>query len=282
MRLANLGGRLHLVDAGGAIDVAKVSDGLFDSSPQAVFDRWDEFTAWVGRLGPDVERTTLEQADLGAPVPEPCQVFAVALNYAAHADESGFVKPDAPLVFTKFPSSITGPRTTVALPTETVDWEVELVVVIGRTSRRVSVTEAWDHVAGLCVGQDISERTSQHAGPVPQFSLAKSFPGFSPLGGELVTPDELVDRDDLKISCAIDGVEVQHGRTGQMIFPVAELVSYLSTVVTLKPGDLIFTGTPAGVGAGRIPPRYLREGEVLTSSIEGLGKLEQTFVAEGR
>jgi len=280
MRLANIDGRLALVVDGGAIDVAEASDGLFDSSPQRVFDEWDRFASWAERLDShQLEHQGMDGLSLRAPVPEPRQVFAVALNYPAHAEESGFVKPAAPLVFTKFPSSITGPRTTVTLPTDTVDWEVELVVVIGRTAKDVSPDSAWSHVAGLCVGQDLSERTSQHVGPVPQFSLAKSFPGFSPLGGVLVTPDELDDPDDLEISCSIDGAEVQRGRTSQMIFSVTELVVHLSSIVTLLPGDLVFTGTPAGVGAGRVPPRYLRPGERLLSRIEGLGEIEQTFVA---
>jgi 2,4-diketo-3-deoxy-L-fuconate hydrolase len=279
MRLANIDGRLALLFGDRAVDVAKASDGRFDAAPQLVFDQWDAFSAWARGLDPEhLEHQPLAGATIGAPVPEPRQVFAVALNYAAHADESGFVKPAAPLVFTKYPSSITGPTTTVTLPTDTVDWEVELVVVIGLAAKDVSAAEAWGHVAGLCVGQDLSERTSQHAGPVPQFSLAKSFPGFSPLGGVLVTPDELDDPDDLEISCSIDGEQVQGGRTGAMIFPVSDLIAYLSSIVTLRPGDLIFTGTPAGVGAGRVPPRYLRAGEKLVSRIEGLGELEQTFV----
>lgn len=282
MRLANHDGRLVLLLGDGAADLAKASDGRFGPTPHQVLDQWDEFRAWAQTLDPAVlDIQTADPTRVGPPVPEPRQVFAVGLNYAAHAEESGFVRPDAPLVFTKFPSSITGPTTHVALPTDTVDWEVELVVVIGRAATNVAVDTAWEHVAGLCVGQDLSERTSQHAGPVPQFSLAKSFPGFSPLGGVLVTPDEFADPDDLELSCSIDGEQVQHGRTSSMIFSVSELVAYLSSVVTLQPGDLIFTGTPAGVGAGRVPPRYLRAGEQLLSRIEGLGELQQTFVARG-
>jgi 2-keto-4-pentenoate hydratase/2-oxohepta-3-ene-1,7-dioic acid hydratase in catechol pathway len=195
--------------------------------------------------------------DLGPPVPAPRQVFAVGLNYDEHARESGFVRPAAPLVFTKYLSSLTGPVSTVELPTDTVDWEVELVAVIGREARHVSADE--------------------HAGPAPQFSLAKSFPGFSPTGPFLVTPDELDDPEDLALSCEVDGVVLQKGRTGQMIFPVRELIAYLSSIVTLHPGDLVFTGTPAGVGAGRTPALYLRPGQTLHSHIAGLGDLRQTF-----
>ena len=279
MRIANVDGRISLVHRGGVIDVEKASDGRFRADPQAVFDEWSEFRVWGAGLDPtSVEQVPYSATQLGPPVPAPRQIFAVGLNYAAHADESGFVRPAAPVVFPKYLSSLSGPISTVALPTATVDWEVELVAVIGRRASRVAADAAWDYVAGLTVGQDLSERTSQHTGPAPQFGLAKSFPGFSPTGPVLVTPDEFDDPDDLELAAAVDGETVQRGRTSQMIFSVAELVSYLSGIVTLLPGDLIFTGTPAGVGAGRTPPRYLRPGEVLRSQIAGIGELEQTFV----
>jgi 2-keto-4-pentenoate hydratase/2-oxohepta-3-ene-1,7-dioic acid hydratase in catechol pathway len=279
MRLANLDGRLVVLRENDAVDVEKLSNGRFGPDPQNVYDDWDAFTTWAA--GADLATADAMPYDarrLGPPVPGPRQVFAIGLNYDEHATESGFVRPSAPLVFTKYVSSLTGPQTTVVLPTATVDWEVELVVVIGRLARNVAAADAWSYVAGVTVGQDLSERTSQHAGPAPQFGLAKSFPGFSPLGPALVTPDELSDPDDLEIGCSIDGQPVQTGRTAQMIFPVGVLIQHLSSILPLQPGDLIFTGTPAGVGAGRKPPRYLRAGEVLRSHIGGVGELEQTFV----
>ncbi len=279
MRIANVDGRLSLVHEGGAVDVEKASDGRFRPEPQAVFDEWAAFLEWGAGLDPaHIERVPYRATQLGPPVPTPRQIFAVGLNYGAHADESGFVRPAAPVVFPKYLSSLSGPVSTVALPTGTVDWEVELVVVVGRRASRVPAAAAWNHVAGLTAGQDLSERTSQHAGPAPQFGLAKSFPGFSPTGPVLVTPDEFDDPDDLELEATLDGETVQRGRTSQMIFPVAELVAHLSSIVTLLPGDLIFTGTPAGVGAGRTPPRYLRPGETLRSRITGIDELEQTFV----
>ncbi|WP_432937374.1 fumarylacetoacetate hydrolase family protein [Kribbella sp. CA-253562] len=280
MRLANLDGRLVVLRDHHAVDVEKLSNGRFGPDPQDVFDEWDAFAGWAAAADfAAADATPYDVRRLGPPVPRPRQVFAIGLNYDEHAAESGFVRPSAPLVFTKYVSSLTGPYTTVVLPTDTVDWEVELVVVIGRRARDVGADDAWSYVAGVTVGQDLSERTSQHAGPAPQFGLAKSFPGFSPLGPALVTPDELTDPDDLEIGCSIDGDPVQTGRTAQMIFPVGVLVEYLSSILPLQPGDLIFTGTPAGVGAGRKPPRYLRPGEVLRSHIGGVGELEQTFVA---
>lgn len=161
-----------------------------------------------------------------------------------------------------------------------VDWEVELVVIIGREAHRIDEADAWSHVAGLTVGQDISERISQLRGPAPQFGLGKSFPGFTPQGPWLVTPDEFDNPDDLELGCMIDGEEVQKGRTCELIFPVPSLIAALSQTVTLYPGDVIFTGTPAGVGVGQSPQRFLQPGESLDSWIEGIGELRQRFVAE--
>jgi 2,4-diketo-3-deoxy-L-fuconate hydrolase len=182
-------------------------------------------------------------------------------------------------VFTKFPTSITGPNATVELPSGNVDWEVELVVAIGRRAHRVSEEAAWGHVAGLMVGQDLSERVVQLAGPVPQFSLGKSYPGFAPLGPALVTVDEISHPDDLELDCRLGDEVLQAGRTGDMIFSVSELIARLSAVCPLLPGDIIFTGTPSGVGNARDPKRFLPPGGVLTSHIEGIGELRNALVA---
>lgn len=161
------------------------------------------------------------------------------------------------------------------------DWEVELVVVIGTRARNIPEADAWTHVAGVTVGQDLSERITQLDGPAPQFSLGKSFAGFAPVGPWLVTENELDDRDDLTLSCSLNGETVQDGRTSQMIFPVSALVSRLSQIVALYPGDLIFTGTPAGVGVSRKPQRFLAAGDVLDSAIDGIGTLRQSFAQDG-
>lgn len=280
MRLANLHGRATLLAAGGGgLDVAKASDNRFPSDPQALYRDWDAFRQWAE--GKDGEADIAVDEDrLEAPAPGPRQVFAIGLNYAEHANESGLGHPDtAPPVFTKFPSSITGPRSTVALPSENVDWEVELVVAIGRRAHHANEDDAWSHVAGLMVGQDISERVVQLSGPAPQFSLGKSYPGFAPLGPALVTTDEVGDPDDLELGCRLDEEVLQLGRTGDMIFSVPELIARLSAVCPLLPGDIIFTGTPAGVGMGRKPPRYLKPGTVLSSHITGVGELHNPLVA---
>ncbi|QYB07656.1 fumarylacetoacetate hydrolase family protein [Rhodococcus sp. USK10] len=282
MRIANIDGRLALAAGTGYIDVEQASGGAFGADPQAVYDVWAEFTNWAARLdtsGHPVIGVT-EQTLWGPPVPRPRQVFAIGLNYHDHAAESGLESPVVPPVFTKFPTSLTGHDQPVALPADTVDWEVELVAVIGTRCDYVDAADAWDHIAGMTVGQDLSERGLQLAGPAPQFSLGKSYRGFAPTGPELVTVDELPDPDDLEIGCALDGGEVlQKGRTSDLIFSVPQLVAHLSAVCPLLPGDLIFTGTPSGVGGARKPPKFLRPGDVLTSWIEGVGTLRNTMTA---
>lgn len=282
MRLANLSGRLVLVTADGAraLDVGRAAGGRFGPDPQTVYDDWDAFRAWASAVGLDAARP-FRVEDLGPPVPAPRQVLAIGLNYREHAAESGFAVPDAPTVlFTKWMSCLSGPVSEVELPAGGhTDWEVELVAVIGRAARDIAPGEAWDHVAGLTVGQDLSERIGQAAGPSPQFSLAKSWPGFGPTGPWLTTTDELRDRDDLELTCTVNGELVQKGRTRDLVFTVPALVAALSRHITLLPGDLLFTGTPAGVGIGRIPPRFLAPGDELVSSVEGLGELRQRFVA---
>ncbi|MDF3282605.1 fumarylacetoacetate hydrolase family protein [Gordonia sp. N1V] len=285
MRIANLDGRAVLVtgEAGAetGTDIAAASDGRFGPDLDSVYREWDSFTSWATGVDVSADRSPIDRTRLGAPSPTPRQVFAIGLNYDEHAAESGFDSPEnLPPVFTKYVSSFSGPDSSVVLPQGgAVDWEVELVVVIGREAEAVAEDVAWNHVAGLTVGQDISERITQTRGPAPQFGLGKSFAGFSPQGPWLVTPDELADRDDLELGCGIDGEEMQKGRTSDLIFGVAALIAGLSQTVTLYPGDVIFTGTPAGIGAGRDPKRFLEPGEHLDSWITGIGELHQTFVS---
>jgi 2,4-didehydro-3-deoxy-L-rhamnonate hydrolase len=209
-------------------------------------------------------------------------VFAIGLNYREHALESGLAIPTEPVVFTKFQSSLAGAQADVELPSEAVDYEVELVVVLGREAHGVSVADAWDFVAGLTAGQDISERAVQSRGPAPQFSVAKSYPGFSPIGPVVVTPDEFADRDAIRVrTMLLDGTELatkQDGNTNDLIFSVPELISRLSQTLTLYPGDVIFTGTPSGVGNGKKPPVFLKKGQTLVTDITGIGELRNRLV----
>jgi 2-keto-4-pentenoate hydratase/2-oxohepta-3-ene-1,7-dioic acid hydratase in catechol pathway len=216
--------------------------------------------------------------ELSAPVPDPRQVFAIALNYAPHAVEAGYAPPDLPLVFTKFPTCIAGPVTTVMLPTGHVDWEVEVVAVVGRGGHNIHESDAWAALAGVTLGQDLSERLLQMAGRPAQFSLAKSYRGFGPTGPWIVTPDALADPDDIAFASTLDGAPLQSGRTSDMIFSIPRLVAHVSSVCELLPGDLIFTGTPEGVGSRLDPPRFLRPGHTLVSRAEGIGEITQRFV----
>lgn len=281
MRVANLAGRLVLVTGEGAVDVATLSDGRFGPDPHTALDDWQAFADWADSTATTANSTEpghLDRAALGPVVPRPRQIFAIGLNYVDHTAESGFVQPAQPMVFTKFASCLTGPFGDVSLPSATVDWEIELVVVIGRGAVRVPPEAAWDHVAGLAIGQDLSDRTVQLRGTPPQFSLGKSYAGFGPVGPWLVTVDELADPEKLNLTCVVNGEVVQQGSTADMVFSVPELVSYLSGACTLYPGDLIFTGTPPGVGMGRRPPRYLSPGDVLESRIDGLGLMRHRLV----
>lgn len=275
MRTANLDGRLVLVTDSGAIDVSGASSGRFPSDPQAALEQWDELREWAATV--DMPGEPVNESLFGPPVPRPRQVFGIGMNYASHAAESGMAIPPHPSTFTKFPTCITGPNATVVLPSDQVDWEVELVAVIGRRAWAVDEADAMAHIAGFTVGQDLSERGVQWRKPHPQFSLGKSFPGFGPIGPSLVTVDEFSDPHDLAITATLNGETIQTGRTSDLIFSVPRLVAELSSIVALLPGDLIFTGTPSGVGATRSPQRFLQAGDELISTIEGIGSILTTF-----
>lgn len=273
MKLANVEGRAAVVIEDGIADVAAASGGRFGPDPMEVYEHWGEFLAFAAAV---TEPTgALDPATLANPSPRPRQVFGIGLNYRKHAEETGRSAPPVPATFTKFPTALSGPFDDIELVADRVDWEVELVVVIGLRAHRVAVADAWAHVAGLTVGQDISDRELQMAAGA-QFSLGKSRRGYAPMGPWLVTPDEFDDPDDLGLGCSIDGEVVQDGRTGDLIFDVPHLVAELSSVVTLLPGDVIFTGTPEGVGMARTPPRALQPGQVIESWIDGIGRMRNT------
>jgi 2,4-diketo-3-deoxy-L-fuconate hydrolase len=276
VRIANLSGRLVLVTEAGAIDAEEASDGRFSSDPQRVYERWFEFVEWA-KGAPPAQAVPFSSEQLGPPAPRPAQVFGIGANYRSHAAEGGLDVPEWPMVFTKYVSSFTGPVGEIELPSDAVDWEVELVFVVSRLARNVPAQRGWDYVAGLTVGQDLSEREVQLRGEIPQMSIGKSLPGFSPMGPFLVTPDSLPSPDVLEISCSVDGETVQQGSTGDLVFSVPALVAELSAMVPLLPGDVVFTGTPAGVGLARRPPRFLQPGEQLVSRIEGIGEMRHTF-----
>ena len=213
----------------------------------------------------------LRELELAPVVPHPPKIICVGQNYRAHIAEMGSTEPSVPTLFAKYTRALIGPTDDVQLPrvSDAVDWEVELVIVVGREVRSVDEDEARAAIAGFTVGNDVSVRDWQRASP--QWLAGKTHEATTPLGPVLVTPDEVDDGLDLELSCMVDGETKQRSRTNDMVFPPAAIVAYASQVVTLDPGDVLFTGTPEGVGAGRDPQEFLRNGQTLQSTIEGIG-----------
>ncbi len=238
--------------------------------------------ARLGRVTPENLPRVEGAPRLGPPVGGVGKVLCIGLNYSDHAAETGMAAPDEPILFLKATSALAGPNDPIPIPKGAgkVDWEVELGVVIGRAAKYVSVEEALSHVAGYCVFNDISERAFQleRGG---QWTKGKSCDGFGPVGPWLVTPDEVGDPQKLAMDLTVNGEVMQKGATTTMIFSVAQIISYLSRMMTLHPGDIIATGTPPGVGMGKSPQRYLRPGDVVEASVEGLGRQKQVVEAEG-
>ena len=289
MRIANHGGRLALLVSDGvhgarAIDVNRASAGRVPAEPHLAYEQWDEVLQLVADP-PDGDshagaQITIDRDRLRSPSPQPRQVFGIGVNYADHGAEADMAVPEVPLVFTKLSTAITGPYGAIPLSTETVDWEVEIAVIIGRRARYVVSDRAWDVVAGVTAGQDLSDRDIQwRPQATPQFGLGKSLAGFAPLGPILVTPDEYPDPDDIELGCLLNGEQVQRSSSAQMLLDVPTIIAYLSGIVTLHPGDVILTGTPSGIGMTRKPPRYLTAGDTLESFVARVGSMSHTFTA---
>lgn len=276
MRIASLKGRSTIITDQGAVDLEAASRGELPADCDELFKVWDKVAATALDLS---NGAAFNKEDLQAPSLHPRQVFAIGLNYKKHAEESGMGFPSMPATFTKFPTSLTGPFADVPVVGDSVDWEVEIVAVIGKEASHVKAAEAWSYVAGLTVGQDFSDRHVQFAAG-SQFSLGKSFYGYGPTGPWLVTIDEFEDPNDLQLSCSLNGVEVQNERSTDMIFTIPELIEELSKITPLLPGDHIWTGTPSGCGIFMQPPRFLREGDVIESKVEGIGTI-RNLVTKG-
>lgn len=219
-------------------------------------------------------------ARLGACIARPVNVIAVGLNYADHAAEGGMAIPAEPILFSKTPNSLCGPNDDVVMPqgSTRLDWEIELGFVVGSRAHNVAEADALAHIAGYCICNDVSERAWQLEG-TGQWLKGKCAPTFGPLGPWLVTKDEIADVGNLAMELTVDGEPMQVGSTRNMIFQVPFLLSYISRFLELLPGDLVITGTPAGVGLGKTPPRYLKAGETMRLTIDGLGTQRQTVVA---
>lgn len=217
-----------------------------------------------------------------APIADPRKIVCVGLNYKDHAAESGVPIPKEPILFSKFPTALIGHGETIVLPkvSQEVDYEAEFVIVIGKKGRHITPSSAMDHVAGYTVGHDVSARDWQLKKDGKQWMVGKTFDTFAPAGPVLVTREEVNDPLNLPIRLRLNGEVMQNSSTKQMIFGVAELLVYVSQVFTLEPGDLIYTGTPPGVGMARKPPVYLKDGDVVEVEIEGLGVLRNPVAAE--
>lgn len=238
-----------------------------------LFDRGAEWLA--GLPEPADEFWQDAPATLLPPVPNPEKILCIGLNYRDHAIETGVDPPTEPVVFGKFNNTLIGHGEAIQLPAvaEQVDYEAELVVIIGRSVKQVGKVEAIDAVFGYTCGHDVSARDWQKGRPGGQWLLGKSFDTFAPVGPALVTTGELPDPTNLRVRMHLGGETVQDSTTAQLIFDIPTLIAHLSQIMTLRPGDLIFTGTPPGVGAARKPPRFLKSGDVCEVEIEGIGKL---------
>ncbi|HSY04105.1 MAG TPA: fumarylacetoacetate hydrolase family protein [Acidobacteriaceae bacterium] len=256
-----------------------LEDGIVDLSAQG-FGSVLDLIASGKTPEAGAARIPLERTRLLAPIESPQRIFCIGLNYRDHAIESKMEIPAVPTVFLKLPSSVTGPGSPIVLPKNSTqpDYEAEFAVVIGKGGFRIAA-EAWQkHVFGYTILNDVSARDVQLA--TSQWVLGKSFPTFCPMGPAIVTADAIADPHALEIRLDIDGVEMQHSNTRELIFKIPELIAYISSITPLEAGDIISTGTPQGVGLGRKPQRWLQPGETVTIAIEGLGKLVNRTEAE--
>ena len=269
----NWGPRPGLVVDGGVIDLS--AEGFRDSI--AFMAAAPSVQAHVADSKPTVDMNNLK---LLAPVPAPPRIFGIGVNYAEHAKESKTEPQKVPTVFIVLSSSVVGPGANVILPkaSSRVDYEAELAVVIGKAGCQIPTSQAMDHVFGYTIMNDVSARDVQRA--TTQWSLGKSFPTFAPMGPWVVSKDEIPDPHALSISLTIGGEKLQNSNTGLMIFQIPALVEYISRIVPLQVGDIISTGTPAGVGMGRDPQRWLKPGEEMVIHIEHIGELRNQLVAE--
>lgn len=266
-----------LLSNGTSIDVSACTpdfnEAFFESGGLHRLSSWIENHATTAPVVPPGTR-------LGSPIARPSKIICIGLNYRDHAAESGMAEPSEPVVFFKATTAIVGPDDDLVIPrnSEKTDWEVELAVVIGKTARSVSESDAMTHVAGYVLHNDYSERAWQleRGG---QWVKGKSADTFAPLGPWLVTADEVPDAGKLRLWLTVNGRKFQDGNTSNLIFDVPFIVSYLSQFMTLLPGDVISTGTPAGVGLGQKPPLYLKPGDVIELGIDGLGTQRQTALA---
>ncbi|MEP7202871.1 MAG: fumarylacetoacetate hydrolase family protein [Ilumatobacteraceae bacterium] len=286
MRFANLHGHAVLVmtDASGAdraIDIERATESRLGSDPAVYVDlanhpMLDDVAASIVTD----DWPLLDQAGLGAPVPRPPKGLGVGLNYRTHALESGRDLPTEPHLFGKTNNCVCGPFDDVIAPAgrSEIDYEAEVVIVFGRTCKGATEADAWSYLAGVTCGQDISDRGEQFRPPIKQFTIAKSYDTFGPTGPFLVTPDGLDDRDALELTGVVGGETMQSANTNDLIFSIPALVVWLSRFMTFGPGDLVWTGTPGGVGEARTPQRFLLDGDVIETTVSGVGTMRNRVI----
>ena len=270
-KLANVNGKSSLIYGESYYDINTISQGKISSDPSEVLDSLNDLHELSSNINNFEPTGLIENSLLGAPITNSRNCFAVGLNYKAHAEESGMEIPPFPMVFTKHTSCIVGPFNEIQMRSDIVDYEAELVVVIGKKGKNITKDNAWEHVAGLTVGQDISDRAVQFHATPPQFNLGKSFDTFGPIGPFLVSPDLVTNKDSVQIECYVNDELRQESSTDDLIFTVPDIISYISEFLTLTPGDLIFTGTPSGVGATQ--GKLLKHGDIVTTSINEIGTI---------
>ncbi|OYU68726.1 MAG: 5-carboxymethyl-2-hydroxymuconate isomerase [Alphaproteobacteria bacterium PA2] len=273
----------YLADQGprvGVVANGQVIDAGFDGSMIDLISQWPQVRGRIEAAVAAGSGKPLGQVQLLAPVPRPGKVFAIGLNYADHIEESRMETPEHQVWFTKAVTSVTGPYAPVQIPKVSafVDYEAELVAVIGKGGKHIPAEKAAEHIFGYAVGNDVTERFWQHR--TAQWSLGKSFDTHAPFGPWITTTDAVADVHALGIRCLVNGQERQNSNTRHLVFDIFQQIEHLSQAMTLEPGDVIFTGTPGGIGAAMIPRQFLKAGDVVRCEIDGLGHIENTLAPE--
>ena len=274
-KLGSNSGRAIFIKDDKYYDVNTITNGDISSNSLKALSDTEKLSQLYINLNDYEPSGNLSDINLDPPI-IPTNVFAVGLNYKKHAEESNLEIPPFPMIFTKHSTCISGPKSDICMKSDMVDYEAELVFVIGKGGKDISKEDAWQHVAGLCVGQDISDRPVQFHATPPQFNLGKSFDTFGPIGPYLVSTDLFDNKESLKLQCWVNDELRQETLTNDLIFDIPYLISYISEFITLNTGDVIFTGTPEGVGATQ--GKFLKDGDILKTTIEGIGTLENKCV----
>jgi 2-keto-4-pentenoate hydratase/2-oxohepta-3-ene-1,7-dioic acid hydratase in catechol pathway len=275
-KLGSINNRAVLLSEDHYYDLETISKGDLNSSTSEALVQIDKLNDLNENLNNLEASGNLEKVNFDSPVSEPKNCYAVGLNYRNHAEEAGMQIPEVPMIFTKHTSCLVGANADIEMRSNYVDYEAELVVVVGKEGKNISKSDAWSYVAGVCIGQDISDRPTQFAASPAQFNLGKSFDTFGPMGPFLVSPDLVDAEKGLSIECRVNDELRQSDNTNDLIFDVPDIIAYLSEILTLKIGDVIFTGTPGGVGV--MEGKFLKDGDILNTSIEGLGTMTNKCV----